>query len=145
MKKVSYIKNILFTVTLLLFCLVRLVFKTFFPDILFPYISISMMVLISIIPEIIVAVLKIEDDGCAYFSALLSGLAFAIFPIIAGINGSVPFYKLFVVGTVVYFLVDYIYVWAEKRIRSADGPRSAYIVNGLVLYLAFQGFSSLIL
>ncbi len=143
MKKMSYIKNIIFTITMLFVCLVLLIFKTFFPDILFPKFSIPIMVLLAVIPEVIVCYMKIEDDGCQIVSTILAGVVFALFPFVSGTVNK-PIWVLFIVGIVVYAIVDFIYSWSIKRMRSGEMPITAPAVNGLLLFFASQAFSGLI-
>lgn len=140
----SYIKNILFTVMMTVICLAVLLIRTFFPDIMFPHISIPMLVLFSVIPQIVVYYLKVRDDGLWYVAAILGGLTFMILPLAAGIAGDIPFYTLLIAGTVVYAIVDFIYTSMAKRMKGGAWSVTAPAVNGLILFLASQAFMGML-
>lgn len=140
----SYFKNIVFTIELLIISLVVLLVRTFFPDIMFPHISIPMMVLFVAIAEIVVYYTKVKDDGKWYFSAILGGIAFSVLPYAAGIAGDKSFVVLFIVGTIVYGIVDFIYLWMAKRMKGGASSLTAPAVNGLILFLASQAFMGMI-
>lgn len=142
--KRAYMKNIVFTSVMLLTCLIRLVFKVFFPDILFPFISIPLMVLLASISQIISYYLGFEDDGCPYVGAVLGGLSFSLLPVAAGVEGSKSFLVLLISGVLVYGLVDLLYSSMKERMESGRTHVLAPVVNGLMLFFAFQAFMGLI-
>lgn len=140
----SYFKNILFTVFMTVICLIVLVIRTFFPDIMLPHISIPMLVLFAVLPQIAVYYLKVRDDGRWYIAAVLGGLTFMVLPLAAGIAGDMHFYTLFIAGTLVYAIVDFIYTSMAKRMRGGAWSVTAPAVNGLILFLASQAFMGLL-
>lgn len=143
MKEHKYIKNMVFASVMAFACLFRLVMKVFFPDIMFPHISIPYMVLLVAISEIISFYLHLDDDGNFFLSSLLGGLTLFAFPLVTGIVANKSIVGLLFSSIVVYAAVSYIYEFAAKRMKSGNITILAPVVNGLMLFLASQAFQSL--
>lgn len=144
MREQKYIKNILFTALMALICLIVLIINTFFPDILLPYLSLPLMVLFVAISEILAFYLKLRDDGCIYISAIFGGFTLSLLPFAVGMIETKSLFLFMVVGIVTYAVVDYIYLYMIKRMKSGNSSILAPLVNGLLLFLASQGLQGLI-
>ncbi len=131
----AYTKNIIFTVVVAVVAITYLIFNTFFVDIMLPKLSLPMMVLLVAVAEIISSYLKLENTGCIFIRAILGGITFLMLELSV---------MTVLLGALVFLIVDFIYLFMESRMNSGKRTCLTPLVNGLLLYLAAQGFQGLI-
>lgn len=144
MKKNLYFVNLLLVAEVGLLCLFYILMNTFMPAAVLPRIDIPFLVLLSVIPMMIKYCTAPEAKGNLWISMIMAGLTFAILPMCANMNMTIPMWKLFVAGTAVFGITAVVYGSIGRRIASGSYGRFAPIVNGLMLYLASQCLQGLL-
>lgn len=139
-----YVKSIIYIVIVTIASLVALVAHSFFPDIMFPSVSIPMIVLFAALSEMLSFYLKINDDGCPFVSALFASVATVVLPLLARVDFKQSVWIVLLVSYAVYLLVDIIYSSISDRMKSGPKAIFAPAVNCLMLYLASEAFMGIL-
>lgn len=138
-----YLKCIIYIAIITIASLVALVSNSFFPDIMFPSISIPMLVLFAALAQMLAFYLRIDDEGCPFLSAMFASIATVTLPLLARVEFKHSIWIMFIVSYAVYVAVDFIYSSIADRMKSGPKAILAPAVNCLLLFLASEAFMGL--
>lgn len=140
MRNSKYLRNMLFTLLVGFISIVYVVINAFFPDIMLAKLSIPLIVLLLSIPEIVCYYLgKDRRDLEAFLiGALLDGITIAVIPFLANQMVSSMILPVIAIGALLSAFVDAVYLSMARRMRTGRKAAAAPVVNGLMLFLAFQ-------
>lgn len=144
MKKNPYFINIILIGWMGILCLIYVLVKTFSPGTVLSPLSIPFLVAVSIAALMTEYYLKKEGERPRFISAIFAGLTFTVLPMAMGWHISSPVWKLFIIGTIVFFVTDTLYCSIGKRISSGRASIVSPFANGFILYLASQCFQGLL-
>ena len=144
MMKQRYLKSIIYIGIITIASLVALVSNSFFPDIMFPSISIPMFVLFAALAQMLAYYLKIDDEGCPFVSALFASIASVVLPLLARFDLRHSAWIMLLVSYAVYLAIDFIYSSMADRMKSGPKAILAPAVNCLLLFLASEAFMGLL-
>lgn len=140
MKKNPYFINIILGIVTALVCLTGVITRSFFPDVVLPRVDVPVMTAISALSCAIAYYVIGGSREDKIGSALLAGLTFSVLPFCAGLTFGNSVWKLFVAGTVVFFVTDLCYESIGKRMDTGVFSKLAPLANGLILFFASQCF-----
>lgn len=144
MKKNSYFINIILIGWMGILCLIHVLIRTFSPGTVLSPLSVPFFVAVSTATLVTEYYLKNEGERQWIISAPLAGLTFTVLPMAVGWDMSLPIWKLFVAGTLVFLVTGLLYRSIGKRMSSGPSGKFSPLANGFILYLASQCFAGLL-
>lgn len=144
MKKQPYFGSIVLSILLGLFCIVNLLSGIFAPLASMPKLEIPMILLLSALAKVIQGCVQ-DSLKTGMADVLIGTAAFALLPWCAGLTGGVQAVKLCIIGGIVYGLAGFFLYGAAQRSSVTHVHKLALIINAVVLFLAFQSFSGVLL
>ena len=145
MKNNKYFLNTLLVVVLFLVMAVLMVLKAIPPPVILLPLNIPNMVLISLVVLLLEFYLAPGNDRCYICIPVLAALTFGILPLMAGFACQHTFWKLGLVGGVVFAVTTWLFTAMTNRLQSGPQAKLAPIIGALCLFLASQCFAGLIL
>lgn len=144
MKKQPYFGSIVLGILLGLFCIVNLLAGMFAPLASLPKLDISMVILLSLLAKVVEGCVRgrLKTEAA---DVLISAAAFALLPWCAGMTDGTQAVKMCVIGGIAYGLVSFFLQGAAQRTSVKRVHKLALIINALVLFLAFQSLSGMLL
>ena len=143
MRENRYLINVILSVVTLLVCLAGVITRSFFPYIILPRMDVMMMVAISAFSCAIEFYVNRGNKAESIGASLLAGINFSVLPMCAGLTFGTPVWKLFIAGTVVFFVTNLCYEAIGRRMESGECNRLAPLANALLLFLASQCFQQI--
>jgi len=143
MRKNPYMINVVLGILVGAACLMGILTRTLFPENILPRLDVPVFVLFSALACAIVYYMNGGERADKIGSALLAGLTFSLLPFCAGLTFGIPVWKLFLAGTVVFFLTDLCYEGIGKRMETGAFGKIAPLANGMMLFLASQCFQGI--
>lgn len=140
MKKHPYMKNVILGIFVGIASLIGILTRCFFPAVILPKVDVPVIVLFSALSCAVTYYMNAEEGRDKIGSALLAGLTFALLPFCAGLVAGIPVWKLFIAGTILFFVTDLCYEAIGKRMDTGAFGKLAPFANGLMLFLASQCF-----
>ena len=144
MKKNPYLVSILLTLEVGALCLITLLVGTFTPGVILPRISLPLLVLLSLIPQITVLYLAPNIHPPLLTTMVLAGVTFALLPLCANVDTNLSVWALFLTGTAVFGGVSLLYGSLARRMTACTKGPFTPAAQGLCLYLASQCLQGLI-
>ena len=145
MKNNKYFLNTLLVAVLFLVMAVFMVLRAIQPPAILPPLNIPNMVLISLVVLLLEFYLAPGNDRCYICIPVLAALTFGILPLMAGFTCQHTFWKLGLVGGVVFAVTTWLFTAMTNRLQSGPQAKLAPIIGALCLFLASQCFAGLIL
>ena len=145
MKKHPYLLSFLLTAVVFAVMLIMMLIRVWNPAGVLPRLDIPNMALISLVVLILEHYLSPKAPRNYVAIALLSFLTFALLPLTAGFACVHDFWKIGLVGSIVFTALTFLYTSMVSRISSGEKAVAAPIVSALGLYLAIQGFAGIFL
>ena len=145
MKNNKYFLNTLLVAVLFLVMAVFMVLRAVQPPVILLPLNIPNMVLISLIALVAEHYLAPGNDRCYLCIPVLGGLTFGILPLMAGFACRHTFWKLGLVGGVVFAVTTWLFTAMTDRLGTGPKAKLAPLAGALCLYLATQSFAGIIL
>ena len=145
MKNNKYFLNTLLVAVLFLVMAVFMVLRAVQPPVILLPLNIPNMVLISLVVLLAEFYLAPGNDRCYICIPVLAALTFGILPLMAGFACQHTFWKLGLVGGVVFTAVTWLFTAMTQRLQSGPRDKLAPIIGALGLFLASQCFAGIIL
>lgn len=145
MKDKKYVLNTLLAAALFLAMLVMLLIRVWNPAGVLPKLDIPNMALLSLIVLVAEYYIAPKAERCYICIPVLSFLTFALLPLMAGFACAHDFWKIGLVGCVVFTALTWLFTSMTSRIASGEKAPAAPILSALGLYLAIQGFAGILL
>ena len=145
MKNNKYFLNTLLTLVLFVIMAVFMVLRAVQPPVILLPLNIPNMVLISLLVLLLEFYLAPGNPRCYFCIPALAMLSFGILPLMAGFACQHTFWKLGLVGGVVFAVTTWLFTAMTDRLRSGPQARLAPIIGALCIYLAAQSFAGILL
>ncbi len=145
MKNNKFLLNTLLTGALFVILTIAMVIRVMQPAAVLPHLNIPNMALISLIVLLTEYYIAPNSGRCYVCIFLLSAVAFALLPLMAGFACVHTFWKLALIGGVVFTAVTWLFTSVTDRMASGPKAKCAAFVSALGLYLAFQCFAGILL
>ena len=145
MKNNKYLFNTLLTAVLFLVMAVYMVLKTVQPPVILPPLNIPNMVLICLIALVAEYFMAPGNARCYICIPMFSALAFGLLPLMAGFACVHTFWKIGLVGGVVFTAATWFFTAMTERLQSGPRAKLAPVIGALCIYLASQCFAGIIL
>lgn len=145
MKNNKHFLSTLLTVVLFVVELVMMILRFLSPVHILPPLNIPNMVLISLIALLLEHYLAPGNDRCYVCIPIMAVLAFGLLPLMAGFACQHTFWKLGLVGGVVFTATTWLFSAMTDRLQSGPAAKAAPVIGALMLYLAAQCFAGIIL
>ena len=145
MKNNKYFLNTLLVVVLFLMMAVFMVLRAIQPLVILLPLNIPTLVLISLVVLLLEFYLAPGNDRCYICIPVLAVLTFGILPLMAGFACQHTFWKLGLVGGVVFAVTTWLFTAMTNRLQSGPQAKLAPIIGALCLFLASQCFAGIIL
>lgn len=115
------------------------------PAAVIPTLNIPNMVLLSVIALLLEYFLTQGNPRCYLCCFVFGAAAFGILPLMAGFACQHTFWKLAIVGGVVFTGTTFLFTSAIQRLQTGPKARAAAAVTALGIFLAAQCFAGMIL
>ena len=145
MKNNKYFLNTLLTLVLFVIMAVFMVLRAVQPPVILLPLNIPNMVLISLLVLLLEFYLAPGNPRCYFCIPALAMLSFGILPLMAGFACQHTFWKLGLVGGVVFAVTTWLFTAMTDRLQSGPQARLAPIIGALCIYLAAQSFAGILL
>ena len=145
MKNNKFLLHILLPIVLFVALTAALLVRVWQPAGIIPPLNIPNMVLISLLVLLLEFYLAPGNPRCYFCIPALAMLSFGILPLMAGFACQHTFWKLGLVGGVVFAVTTWLFTAMTDRLQSGPQARLAPIIGALCIYLAAQSFAGIIL
>ena len=145
MKNNKYFLNTLLTLVLFVIMAVFMVLRAVQPPVILLPLNIPNMVLISLLVLLLEFYLAPGNPRCYFCIPALAMLSLGILPLMAGFACQHTFWKLGLVGGVVFAVTTWLFTAMTDRLQSGPQARLAPIIGALCIYLAAQSFAGILL
>ena len=145
MKNNKYFLNTLLAGLLFAAELVMMILRVISPVHILPPLNIPNMVLISLAALLLEHYLAPGNKRCYICIPVLGALTFGLLPWMAGFACQHTFWKLGLVGGVVFAVTTWLFTAMTNRLQSGAEAKLAPLVGALCLYLAAQSFAGILL
>lgn len=143
-KNIPFCANCLLAFLTALACLAGRLLLVLSPAAVLPRPSVPTLALFSLLALAAECYLCPQAQRPMLPSALLAGAAFALFPRCAGLPAGLPLWALFLAGTTVFGVTDFLYTSIRRRMASGPSTPFAPAVHALALWLASQSLLGLL-
>ena len=110
-----------------------------------PPLNIPNMVLLSVIALLLEYLITKNNPRCYLCCFLFGAAVFGILPLMAGFACQHTFWKLGIVGGVVFTAATFLFTSAVERLQTGPKAPAAAVVTALGIWLAAQSFAGIIL
>ena len=145
MKNNKYFLNTLLVAVLFLVMAVYMVLRAVQPPVILLPLNIPNMALISVVVLLLEFYLAPGNDRCYICIPLLAVLTFGILPLMAGFACQHTFWKIGLVGGVVFTVSTWVFTSMTQRLQTGPRAKLAPVIGALCIYLASQCFAGMIL
>ena len=126
-------------------CAIALLVRVWLPAAIIPELNIPNMVALSVIALLLEHFLVKTNPRCYICIPVFGALTFGILPLVAGFACQHDFWKLGLVGAVVFTAVTFLFTSATDRLLTGPKAKAAAVITGLGIFLASQCFAGIIL
>ena len=119
--------------------------QIFQPAAVLPRLNIPNMVLLSVAALLLEHFLTKGNARCYLCLVIFGFAAFGALPLMAGFACLHDFWKLGLVGGVVFPVTTFLFTSATQRLRTGPKAPAAVVLTGIGIYLAAQCFAGMIL
>ena len=145
MKNNKYFLSTLLAGVVFAACATALLVRVWMPAAVIPVLNIPNMVTLSVIALLIEHFLTKGNPRCYICIPVFGAITFGILPLMAGFACQHDFWKLGLVGGVVFTLTTFLFTSAQERLLTGPKAKAAALITGLGIYLAAQCFAGIIL
>ena len=145
MKNNQYFLNTVLAVVVFVVCAVAALVRVWLPAAIIPELNIPNMVALSVIALLIEHFLTRGNPRCYICIPVFGILTFGILPLMAGFACQHDFWKIGLVGGVVFTITTFLFTSAQDRLLTGPKAKAAAVITGLGIYLAAQCFAGIIL
>jgi hypothetical protein len=145
MKNNRYFLNTVLVVVLFVAGVIGMIVKVMLPDAVFPPLNIPNMVLLSVIALYLEHLIAPNNPRCYICIPIFGVLSFGILPLFAGFACQHTFWKIGLVGGIVFTVVTYLFTSVTERLQTGPKARGALLFTCLGIFLAAQCFAGIIL
>lgn len=145
MKDKTFRLNSILTIVLGIVLFAGILVRVFAPIVMIPKMDIPNIVLISLLALLADHYLSKEHTRNYVWILVLSVLAFALLPWVAGFVSGITVLKTAVVGGVVFTAVAWMFSSVQERIQSGKSSKLTLLVCAAGIYFAAQCFAGMIL
>ena len=145
MKNNQYFLNTVLAVVVFVACAVAALVRVWLPAAIIPELNIPNMVALSVIALLIEHFLTRGNPRCYICIPVFGVLTFGILPLMAGFACQHDFWKIGLVGGVVFTITTFLFTSAQDRLLTGPKAKAAAVITGLGIYLAAQCFAGIIL
>ena len=145
MKNNKYFLNTLLAAVMFIVLLMMMIIRFISPVHILPPINIPNMVLITLITLLLEHYLAPGNPRCYVCIPLLAALTFGALPLMAGFACEHTFWKIGLIGGVVFGVTTWIFSAMMDRLLSGPKAKAAPVMGALCLYLAAQCFAGILL
>lgn len=145
MKNNKYLLNTILAAVVFAACAIALIVRVWVPSAVIPVLNIPNMVALSVIALLLEHFLTKGNPRCYICIPVFGAITFGILPLMAGFACQHDFWKLGLVGGVVFTLTTFLFTSAQERLLTGPKAKAAALITGLGIYLAAQCFAGIIL
>ena len=145
MKNNKYLLSTILAVVVFVACAVALLVRVWVPAAVIPVLNIPNMVLLCVIALLVEHFLTKGNPRCYICIPVFGALVFGILPLMAGFACQHTFWKLGLVGAVVFAVTTFLFTSAQDRLLTGPKAKAAALITGIGIWLAAQCFAGIIL
>lgn len=145
MKNNKYLLSTILAAVVFAACLVAMLIRVWIPAAVFPALNIPNMAALCVIALLIEHFLTRGNPRCYICIPLFGACVFGILPLMAGFACRHTFWKVGLVGAVVFTVTTFLFTSAQDRLLTGPKARAAAVITGLGIILAAQCFAGIIL
>ena len=145
MKENKFFLSTALALVMTLALLVCVALRTLSPLFVLPVLNIPNMVLLSVIALYLEYLIAPNNPRCYICSPIFGVLSFGILPLFAGFACQHTFWKIGLVGGIVFTVVTYLFSSVTERLQTGPKARGALLFTCLGIFLAAQCFAGIIL
>ena len=145
MKNNRYFLNTVLVGVLFVAAMIGMIIEVLIPAAVFPPLNIPNMVLLSVIALYLEHLIAPNNPRCYVCIPIFAVLSFAVLPLFAGFACQHTFWKIGLVGGIVFTVTTFLFTTVTKWLKSGAKARAALLITSLGIYLASQCFAGIIL
>lgn len=145
MKKNKFLLSVSLVVVLFVALAAGLMVRVWLPAAIIPPLNIPNMVLLSVLALLLEHLFAKGNPRCYWAVAFFGAVSFAVLPLMAGFACVHTFWKLGIVGGVVFTVTTFLFTSATDRLLTGPKARLAVILTGVGIWLASQCFTGIII
>ena len=145
MKNKTYFLSSMLAVVLGVALVTCVIIRTVSPAVIIPDLDIPNMVLLSVLALLLEHFIAKGNPRCYWAIALFGAVSFAVLPLMAGFACVHTFWKLGIIGGVVFTITTFLFTSATERLLTGPKARLAVILTAFGIWLASQGFAGILL
>lgn len=145
MKNTRYFLNTLLSIILFAVLTAAMVVRIILPAAVLPPLNIPNMVLLSLIVLYVEHLIAPNNPRCYICIPLFAIASFAVLPLFAGFACQHTFWKIGLVGGVVFTLTTFLFTSVTQRMQTGPKVRGALLFTCLGIFLAAQCFAGILL
>ena len=145
MKNNRYLLNTVLVAVLFVALVAGIIIRVVAPAAVLPTLNIPNMVLLSVIALYLEHLIAPGNPRCYICIPVLAILSFGVLPLFAGFACQHTFWKIGLVGGVVFTVTTFLFTTVTQWLKSGAKARGALLVTSLGIWLASQCFAGIIL
>lgn len=145
MKKNRFLLSVSLVAVLFVALAACLLVRVWLPAVIVPTLNIPNMVLLSVLALLLEHFIAGNNPRCYWAAAVFGVLSFGILPLMAGFACVHTFWKLGIIGGVVFTVTTFLFTSATERLLTGPKARLAVILTGAGIWLASQCFMGILL
>lgn len=145
MKKNRFLLSVSLVAVLFVALAACLLVRVWLPAAIVPTLNIPNMVLLSVLALLLEHFIAGNNPRCYWVVAVFGVLSFGILPLMAGFACVHTFWKLGIIGGVVFTVTTFLFTSATERLLTGPKARLAVILTGAGIWLASQCFMGILL
>ena len=145
MKNNRYFLYLLLTAVVFVALAVAMILRVVMPAVIILPLNIPNMVALSVIALLLEYFLAGENPRCYVCAVVFGAAVFGILPLMAGFACVHDFWKLGLVGGVVFTVTTFLFTSASDRIATGPKAACAMVITAIGICLAAQGFVGILI
>ena len=145
MKNSKYFLPCVLTIVVFAALVAAVIIRVVAPAGIIPPLNIPNVVLLSVIALLLEYLITKNNPRCYLCCFLFGAAVFGILPLMAGFACQHTFWKLGIVGGVVFTAATFLFTSAVERLQTGPKAPAAAVVTALGIWLAAQCFAGIIL
>ncbi len=145
MKNNPFLLSVSLVAVLFVACAACLLVRVWLPAAIIPPLNIPNMVLLSVIALLLEHFIARGNPRCYWAVAAFGVLSFGVLPLMAGFACVHTFWKLGLIGGIVFTVTTFLFTSATQRLLTGPKARLAVILTGVGIWLAAQCFAGILI
>ena len=145
MKNNTFFLPMMLIAVLFVAMLTGMILQICLPPVILPPLNVPNIVLLSVVALLLDHYIAKGSRRCYISISLFAIAAFALLPLVTGFAGVQDFWKIGLIGGVIFTAVAYLFTSAVKRLKTGPKAPAAPVLVGFGIYLAFQCFAGILL